>query len=87
MPNIYAEFKALIPSAPQLLAKVVAVEDQFSVVQFLGGENSGGLYGYNGDVVRVLGSSTVGNVVYVRDGVILGDAPNLPVEEIVIYGL
>lgn len=86
MPNIYAQFKELIPDDPQYVVKIVEVGDTHCVVRLLGGTDVSG-DGFNGILETVLGTGTVGSYVYVKGGVIVGAAPSLPVVEVIVYGL
>lgn len=71
MKNLYSLFKEIFPDAPLDIAEVVAVSGELATVQMPGGGRA---------VVR--GTGTVGQMVYVRDGVIESGAPDLPVFEI-----
>jgi hypothetical protein len=65
--NVYALFRALLPTDPLLLGTVVASEDGKTTVELLGGE-----------MVVVRGRADVASKVFVRGGAIENDAPNLP---------
>ena len=71
MSNLYTLFKSILPNTPLQIGTVTAV-------------TSGGVYVDlpTGGKLLVRGVATVGNRVFVRDGVIEGIAPNLTVEVI-----
>jgi len=87
MPNIYEQFKALLPGDLQLIARVLEAGESFSVVQHFGGAPVGDTYGCNGVVERVQGTAAVDTMVFIKGGVIIGPAPSLPVVEVILYGL
>ncbi len=69
MLNLFAEFARLIPSAPLQIGTVIVFDAGMATVELIGG-------GW----VTARGDATVGQRVFVRDGVIEGTAPALPVE-------
>lgn len=73
MPNLYRQFRQLIPEPP-LQAGVVLETNASGVVIALPG----------GGLLRARGEAQVGDTVFVRDGVIEGIAPALPLEVIYI---
>ena len=73
MPNLYRQFRQLIPEPP-LQAGVVLEANAAGVVIALPG----------GGLLRARGEAQVGHTVFVRDGVIEGSAPALPLEVIEI---
>ena len=73
MPNLYHQFRQLIPEPP-LQAGVVLEASASGVVIALPG----------GGLLRARGEAEVGQTVFVRDGVIEGSAPSLPLEVIEI---
>lgn len=73
MRNLYREFLRLIPSPALQVGTVTQVGTGFAVVEFPGGGTA-----------RVRGEAQIGDKVFVRDGVIEGPAPNLPVEVITL---
>lgn len=73
MKNLYQAFKEIFPDAPRLTGEVIAHENGVATIQFHGG-----------GVAQVIGDATPGQFVFVRDGVIEGEAPNLPVVDIEI---
>ena len=66
--NLYKAFLDLLPAAPLQVGTVTAVDGGVATVLLPGG-----------GVVRARGDATVAGLVFVRDGVIEGDAPALPV--------
>ncbi len=66
MPNLYAEFRRLLPAQPEQLGKVIAVDGGVATVELPGGGR-----------IRVRGDATVGQNVFCRDGVIEGPAPDM----------
>lgn len=73
MPNFYRIFKDLIPDAPLLIGTVSVVQEGGCVITL---PDDGVVFGR--------GSATVGQSVFVRDGVIEGVAPDLDVVDIEI---
>ena len=71
MANLYTVFKKLIPNAPLLVGEVAATYTGGATVTLQGG-----------GTLRVRGVATVGQRVFVRDGVIEGAAPALTLVEI-----
>jgi hypothetical protein len=69
MSNLYAQFRALIPEPPLQVGAVVSLSAGMAAVELPGG-----------GILRARGSAAVGQVVFVRDGVIEGQAQNLTVE-------
>jgi hypothetical protein len=76
MHNLYQQFRALLPDPPLQAGIVIDVGTGVVTVRLPGG----GLVKARGDP----GSTTVGQQVFVRDGVIEGPAPNLTLEVIEI---
>ena len=74
MPNLWREFARLLPDAPLLLGSVLADHGDGTVTVEL---MAGGL-------LRVTGSGEVGSRVFVRNGDVIGPAPNLPMVAIEI---
>jgi len=66
MPNLYTEFRRLIPSAPLLVGTITAVDTGGATVQLP-----------DGAYVRARGEGGVNDRLFVRDGVIEGPAPVL----------
>ena len=71
--NLFKQFRRLIPVAPLQVGAVLSVAEGEAVVELPGGTT-----------LRARGAAVVGQRVWVRDGVIEGTAPNLPVEIIEI---
>ncbi len=73
MSNLFTEFKRLIPSAPLLVGTITAVDVGGATVELP-----------DGATIRARGEGAVDDVVFVRDGLIEGQAPSLSVVEIEI---
>ncbi|NDP57993.1 MAG: hypothetical protein GZ090_01360 [Oxalobacteraceae bacterium] len=73
MANLYRIFKDLLPEAPLLVGTVMAVQTAGCEVELP-----------TGGIVFARGTATVGQQVFVRDGVVEGVAPTLTVVEIEI---
>lgn len=73
MANIYQQFKALIPDPPLLVGTVIAVQPGQCVIALPGGSQ-----------VTGRGSASLGQKVFIRGGLIEGQAPNLTVQLIEI---
>jgi hypothetical protein len=73
MANIYKAFMALVPKAPLLVGTVSTVSAGGCTVTLP-----------TGAVIAARGDATVGQAVFVRDGVIEGEAPSLTVIDIEI---
>lgn len=71
MHNLYQQFRALLPHAPLQVGTVTAVAPGAVIVRLPGGGR-----------LSARGEAAVGQNVFVRDGVIEGLAPNLPLEVI-----
>lgn len=71
MSNLYRKFRDLIPDAPLLVGDVVATDPVRVELP-------------DGSFIAARGEATLGAKVFVRDGVIEGAAPTLPVELIEI---
>lgn len=71
MPNLYQQFRQLLPDPPLQAGTVTEVGAGVVTVQLPG---SG--------LVKARGSAELGQNVFVRDGVVEAVAPNLPVEVI-----
>ena len=69
MANLYRQFLDLMPDRSLQVGDVTAITDGLAVVQLPGGGQ-----------LRARGAATVGQRVFVRDGVIEGLAPALPIE-------
>lgn len=73
MSNVFRQFLDLLPARPLQVATVTAISGGASTVQLPGG-----------GVLQVRGAATVGQQVFVRDGVIEDEAPSLTVVSIAI---
>lgn len=62
--NPYKRLLALIPGQPEQIGEVIAVSDDGVTVELPTGAQ-----------IRARGEATVGDYVYVKDGVVLGPAP------------
>lgn len=69
MRNLFAQFRALVPTQPLQVGTVAAVAAGMITVELPGGGR-----------LRVRGEAAVGQAVFVRGGVVEGEAPNLPLE-------
>lgn len=69
MTNPFKLLKGLLPDAPLEVGEVLAIIDGTATVQLPGG-----------GLVQARGTTTVGARVFVRDGLIEGNAPSLTVE-------
>ncbi|MCB4362693.1 hypothetical protein KIH07_03045 [Hydrogenophaga taeniospiralis] len=66
MSNPYARFLALLPPRPLLVGTVIAVDGEVATVELP-----------EGGQLHARGAAAVNGRVFVRDGVIEGEAPNL----------
>lgn len=73
MSNIYRQFLDLLPVRPLQVGSVTSVTGSSCTVQLPGG-----------GLLQARGQASVGQSVFVRDGVIEGQAPSLPLEIIEI---
>ena len=71
MHNLYRRFRQLLPDPPLQAGIVVEVGASRAVIALPGG-----------GLVHGRGEATLGQTVFVRDGVIEGEAPSLPLEVI-----
>ena len=71
MSNLYHQFLALLPPRPLQVGTVTAVAGQLCTVQLPGG-----------GVLQARGDAAVSDRVFVRDGLIEGLAPRLPIVRI-----
>lgn len=67
--NPFALFKQLLPDPPLLVGDVIAYDDGTAIVEMP-----------DGGRIQARGDTTVGARVFVRDDIIEGPAPDLPVE-------
>ena len=68
MDNLYQQFKAVFPDAPLFVGTVQAVSGGVATVLLP-----------DGGILRARGDAAIGTQVWVRDGVLEGEAPALPV--------
>ena len=71
--NPFVLLKKLLPDPPLQIGTVAAIDDGTATIMLPGG-----------GTVQGRGSATVGQTVFVRNGVIEGPAPALPIELITI---
>lgn len=69
MANLYRLFRELLPEPPLLVGTITVAGTQSCQITLI-----------DGGVLNARGTGTVGQRVFVRDGVIEGAAPSLPVE-------
>lgn len=69
--NAYVEFLALLPNYPLQIATVTAIEGEVARLALPGG-----------GVLTARGAAAVGEQVFVRDGVIEGKAPAMPLVQV-----
>ncbi|WP_423458041.1 hypothetical protein [Ottowia sp. VDI28] len=69
MINLYALWKELFAAGPLQVGEVIAYDAGIATVELPGG-----------GILRAHGEATIGAKVYVRDRVIQGPAPDLPVD-------
>lgn len=73
MRNVYRDFLDLLPPRPLQVGTVLSISSEVSTIELPGG-----------GILQARGQSTVGQRVFVRDGLIEGAAPNLPVVVIAV---
>lgn len=66
--NVFRRIKALFPDPPLLVATVTAIDGDVATCQLP-----------DGGVIRARGAASVSQKVFVRDSVIEGVAPDLPI--------
>lgn len=71
MSNIFAKFRALLPNPPLLVGEVTEASPGGNTVMLP-----------TGNSVQARGDASVGQMVFVKDGVIEGIAPTLPTVDI-----
>jgi len=71
--NIFSAFVALLPSYPLQLATITAIEGEVAQLVLPGG-----------GVLTARGAGAVGDQVFVRDGVIEAQAPDMPFVQVEI---
>lgn len=67
MPNLWRQFEALLPDTPLMIGTVVSVHMDATLTVAL----------LDGGLLRVKGSATPGDRVFVREGQVEGPAPVL----------
>jgi hypothetical protein len=72
MPNLLQQFRSLLPNPPLLVGEVTVAGDLSQITL------------PDGSVITARGAAVVGQMVFVRDGAIEGEAPDLAVVEITI---
>ena len=73
MSNIFKAFQALLPARPLQVGTVLSVSGEICAVELPGGGR-----------LQARGQASSGQRVFVRDGVVEGAAPDLPIELIEI---
>lgn len=71
--NVYAAFLALLPSYPLQVANITSIDGEVAHLALPGG-----------GVLTARGVGAVGDQVFVRDGVIEGQAPAMPFVQVEI---
>lgn len=74
MSNVWRQFQSLLETDSTQIATVLNTDGQRSTVELL-----------SGDTVRVSGTGTPGNRVYIKGQQITEQAPNLPTYNMVLY--
>ena len=69
MPNPLQSLKQLLAGPPQQLGQVVSVTGNLATIELPGGAQ-----------IKARGAATVGQHVFEQGGLILGDAPTLPID-------
>lgn len=64
--NLFKQFQDLLPQRPLEVGTVTYIDGDSAVIELPGG-----------GIIRARGTATVGQQVFVRDGVIEGQAPDL----------
>jgi hypothetical protein len=72
-PNELRRFRELVPGSPTYLSEVISVDGNTSLVELL-----------TGDRLRVQGTDSPGQMVYISSGRIIGQAPTLPAFQITV---
>ena len=66
MANLLKEFQSLLPGAPLLAGEVTALDNGIATIELP-----------DGSIATARGTATIGQRVFIRDGVIEGPAPAL----------
>lgn len=69
--NLFTILSRLVAGGPLQIGTVTSISSSIATVELPGG-----------GLITARGSTSVGATVFVRDGVIEGDAPSLPVDEV-----
>ncbi len=69
MPNPLQSLKQLLAGPPQQVGQVVSVAGALATIELPGGAQ-----------IKARGTATVGQHVFEQGGLILGDAPTLPID-------
>ena len=69
MPNPLQSLKQLLAGPPQQVGQVVAVDGNILTLELPGGGH-----------IKARGAGTIGQHVFEQGGLILGDAPTLPID-------
>lgn len=72
--NAWDRFQDLLARSPTYVAEVTVLHGDGTITVRLPG----------GDTVRVIGDGTIGNKVFIREGRVIGDAPDLPLVQVTI---
>ena len=72
MPNIFAKFQQLIPSSPTVVGTVSHLHTNGTCSVTMPGDGT----------MRVIGEVAVGKKVFIKEGVVQGEAPDLPFYEL-----
>lgn len=67
--NLFAQFRRLVGQRPLQFGEVIAIDGESATIEMP-----------DGGRLQARGSATIGAKVYLRDGVIEAEAPNLPLQ-------
>lgn len=73
MSNLFKVFQSLLPDAPLLVGTVISVQSSGYIILLPGGSQ-----------VKARGAASLGQKVFIKDNVIQGQAPDLPLTVIEI---
>ena len=68
MPNLYAQIQAILAPGRREIARATSLDDGIVILTLPGG-----------GLVRARGQAVIGKMYFVQEGVIQGEAPDLPV--------
>jgi hypothetical protein len=71
--NVYIDFKEITPIQPTLVGTISSLGTDTALITLI-----------DGGIERVKGTGTNGSNVYIKEGVIIADAPNLPTSTVVV---